>query len=104
MRSTVIGFPPYHVFSSEKLEDTKQVCSVNRQHIDPVLGEEVAMKLVELEPQIPAPLVILSSIYAALEQHIDPVLGEEVAMKLVELEPQIPAPFVILSSIYAALE
>ncbi|CAF1919901.1 BnaC02g34770D [Brassica napus] len=22
MRSTVIGFPPYHVFSSEKLEDT----------------------------------------------------------------------------------
>ncbi|KAF2599844.1 hypothetical protein F2Q68_00011342 [Brassica cretica] len=29
MRSTVIGFPPYHVFSSEKLEDTKQVCSVN---------------------------------------------------------------------------
>ncbi|KAF2552293.1 hypothetical protein F2Q68_00035792 [Brassica cretica] len=38
-----------------------------RQHIDPVLGEEVAMKLVELEPQIPAPFVILSSIYAALE-------------------------------------
>ncbi|CAG7895149.1 unnamed protein product [Brassica rapa] len=22
MRSTVIGLPPYHVFSSEKLEDT----------------------------------------------------------------------------------
>jgi pentatricopeptide repeat protein len=42
-----------------------------RQHLDPVLGEEAAMKLAELEPENPAPFVILSSIYAALERWED---------------------------------
>ncbi|CAN8266727.1 unnamed protein product [Cochlearia groenlandica] len=42
-----------------------------RQHLDPVLGEEAAMKLAELEPENPAPFVILSSIYAALERWQD---------------------------------
>ncbi|VVB03911.1 unnamed protein product [Arabis nemorensis] len=42
-----------------------------RQHLDPVLGEETAMKLAELEPENPAPFVILSSIYAALERWQD---------------------------------
>ncbi|ESQ33047.1 hypothetical protein EUTSA_v10003832mg [Eutrema salsugineum] len=42
-----------------------------RQHLDPVLGEEVAMKLAELEPENSAPFVILSSIYAALERWQD---------------------------------
>lgn len=42
-----------------------------RQHLDPVLGEEAAMKLAELEPENPAPFVILSSIYGALERWQD---------------------------------
>lgn len=42
-----------------------------RQHLDPVLGEEAAMKLAELEPENPVPFVILSSIYAALERWQD---------------------------------
>ncbi|KFK33460.1 hypothetical protein AALP_AA5G016100 [Arabis alpina] len=42
-----------------------------KQHLDPVLGEEAAMKLAELEPENPAPFVILSSIYAALERWED---------------------------------
>ncbi|CAH8383387.1 unnamed protein product [Eruca vesicaria subsp. sativa] len=42
-----------------------------KQHLDPVLGEEAATKLGELEPENPAPLVILSSIYAALERWED---------------------------------
>lgn len=42
-----------------------------RQYLDPVLGEEAAMKLAELEPENPAPFVILSSIYAALERWQD---------------------------------
>ncbi|XP_010523443.1 PREDICTED: pentatricopeptide repeat-containing protein At2g02750 [Tarenaya hassleriana] len=36
------------------------------QYLDPKLGEEMATKLSELEPENPAPFVILSSIYAAL--------------------------------------
>ncbi|XP_010514045.1 PREDICTED: pentatricopeptide repeat-containing protein At2g02750-like [Camelina sativa] len=42
-----------------------------RQHLDPILGEEAAMKLAELEPENSAPFVILSSIYAALERWQD---------------------------------
>ncbi|KAK8522929.1 hypothetical protein V6N13_115872 [Hibiscus sabdariffa] len=37
-----------------------------RYHLNYELGEEMAMKLVELEPENPAPFVILSNIYAAL--------------------------------------
>ncbi|KAJ0252849.1 Pentatricopeptide repeat-containing protein [Hirschfeldia incana] len=58
-----------------------------RQHLDPVLGEEAAMKLAELEPENPAPFVILSSIYAALErwQDVESIRGVIDEKRLVKL-------------------
>ncbi|KAF8051603.1 hypothetical protein N665_1692s0003 [Sinapis alba] len=58
-----------------------------REHLDPVLGEEAATKLAELEPENPAPFVILSSIYAALErwqdvENIRRVIDEKQLVKL----------------------
>ena len=35
-----------------------------KYHLDSEVGEEMAMKLAELEPENPTPLVILSNIYA----------------------------------------
>ncbi|OMO58731.1 hypothetical protein CCACVL1_25393 [Corchorus capsularis] len=42
-----------------------------RCHLNYELGEEMAMKLLELEPENPAPLVTLSSIYAVVGRWVD---------------------------------
>lgn len=42
-----------------------------RSYLDPNLGKEMAMKLLELEPENPAPLVILSNIYAGIGRWSD---------------------------------
>lgn len=48
--------PPASVFTS--------LLGACRHHLQPELGEEMAMKLIELEPKDPTPFVILSNIYA----------------------------------------
>nr|XP_012568270.1 pentatricopeptide repeat-containing protein At2g02750 isoform X1 [Cicer arietinum]XP_027187659.1 pentatricopeptide repeat-containing protein At2g02750 isoform X2 [Cicer arietinum] len=50
--------PPASVFDS--------LLGASRCYLDSNLGEEMAMKLVDLERENPAPLVVLSNIYAAL--------------------------------------
>ncbi|XP_020217606.1 pentatricopeptide repeat-containing protein At2g02750 [Cajanus cajan] len=50
--------PPPSVFSS--------LLGACRCYLDSNLGEEMAMKLLDLEPENPAPLVVLSNIYAGL--------------------------------------
>ncbi|GAV80515.1 PPR domain-containing protein/PPR_2 domain-containing protein, partial [Cephalotus follicularis] len=55
--------PPASVYSS--------LLGACRSHLDPELGEEIAIKLSNLEPQNPTPFVILSNIYAGLERWSD---------------------------------
>ncbi|PNY10077.1 pentatricopeptide repeat-containing protein [Trifolium pratense] len=50
--------PPASVFDS--------LLGACRCYLDSNLGEEMAMKLLDMEPENPAPLVVLSNIYAAL--------------------------------------
>lgn len=50
--------PPASVFDS--------LLGACRCYLDSNLGEEMAMKLIDIEPKNPAPLVVLSNIYAAL--------------------------------------
>ncbi|XP_027360365.1 pentatricopeptide repeat-containing protein At2g02750 [Abrus precatorius] len=50
--------PPASVFAS--------LLGACRGYLDSNLGEEVAMKLLDIEPENPAPLVVLSNIYAEL--------------------------------------
>ena len=50
--------PPATVFTS--------LIGACRYHLNCELGEEMAMKLSELEPENPAPFVVLSNIYAAV--------------------------------------
>ncbi|GLU17128.1 hypothetical protein SLE2022_335220 [Rubroshorea leprosula] len=55
--------PPSSVFSS--------LLGACRSDLNSELGEEMAVKLSELEPENPSPLVILSNIYAGLERWRD---------------------------------
>lgn len=50
--------PPASVFAS--------LLGACRCYLDSSLGEEMAMKLLDIEPENPAPLVVLSNIYAGL--------------------------------------
>jgi pentatricopeptide repeat protein len=50
--------PPASVFDS--------LLGACRCYLDSNIGEEMAMKLLDMEPENPAPLVVLSNIYAAL--------------------------------------
>ncbi|MED6147052.1 hypothetical protein PIB30_040337 [Stylosanthes scabra] len=50
--------PPASVYAS--------LLGACKSYLDSNLGEEMAMKLLDIEPENPAPLVILSNIYAAL--------------------------------------
>ncbi|MCH96952.1 pentatricopeptide repeat-containing protein, partial [Trifolium medium] len=50
--------PPASVFDS--------LLGACRCYLDSNLGEEMAMKLLDMEPENPAPLVVLSNIYAGL--------------------------------------
>ncbi|CAN1187684.1 Pentatricopeptide repeat-containing protein At2g02750 [Linum perenne] len=50
-----------------------------RHHLQPDLGEQVAMKLVELDPDDPTPIVMLSNIYAGVGRWTD---AERIRMRL----------------------